>query len=200
VTLSKIFCARLRRGRNTSISNPVSVTLGAFARYFVSSRARFETRLKRLCARGAPTLPTTTRRAARAAVAFLLRRALSPDLPFGTCVGRLARTVVPNPLPAEPFISVCVPKAPPRPPATEGAAPKPHSPVRLHPTTILTGILEVAHRVGQRDEALAAVASVSISPSKLKAAPKRKRPLPSLNPQLQAAAAAGSAALAAESD
>ena len=113
-----------------------------------------------------------------------------------TKVRMLETRILPDPLPSESCLFVSVPKAPPRPPAAEGAPQR--SPVRLHPTSILTGILEVARRAGQQDEALAAVTSVSISPSKIKAAPKRKRSLPSLNPDLQAAAAAGSAALAAE--
>ena len=44
--------------------------------------------------------------------------------------------------------------------------------------------------------ALAAVSAMSFSPSKVKESPKHRRALPSLNPDMYAAAATGSAALA----
>ena len=40
-------------------------------------------------------------------------------------------------------------------------------------------------------EALTAIAAVSLSPSKVKAQPKCKRPLPELNPEMRMAAALG---------
>ena len=92
-----------------------------------------------------------------------------------------------------------VPKAPQRPLVHQHPpAAAPSTPVRLHPTTIIDGVLEMARRDGHEDQSLAAAAAVTASPSKVKESPKRRRALPALNPDLRAAAAAGSAALAAQ--
>ena len=74
------------------------------------------------------------------------------------------------------FMAVRVPKAPSRP----AAAAVPSSPVRLHPTNILNGILEVAQAV----EGAAAITATAVSI------------MGTLNAQTYAATAAGSAVLA----
>ena len=95
----------------------------------------------------------------------------------------VVRVTMPAELVGRDVVQVRAPRAPPRPPSAPGAPPR--SPVRLHPTTILTGMLEEV----EEGEALAAITAVSISPSKEKPQPKRKRPLSDLNPELRMAAA-----------
>ena len=89
------------------------------------------------------------------------------------------------------ILQVRVPKAPPRP----AAAGEPSSPVRLHPTNILQGILEAAQAAEMKAGAVAAVSVVGQSPCKAKAVPKHNWPLPVLNPEMHAATAAGSSVL-----
>ena len=71
------------------------------------------------------------------------------------------------------------------------------SPVRLHPTVTVEGVLEVVH-ASAHYTALAAAVAVGLSPLKVKPAAERKSklPLPPLNPELQWVTGAASAALA----
>ena len=78
------------------------------------------------------------------------------------------------------FMAVRVPKAPSPRPSRPAAAAGPSSPVRLHPTNILNGILEVAQAV----EGAAAITATAVSI------------MGTLNAQTYAATAAGSAVLA----
>ena len=127
-----------------------------------------------------------------AAVAGMIIRFTLPD-------GRLARATVPDlsqvaGWPEERILCVCVPKPPPPPPGSAA----PHSPVRLHPTVILQGVLETVQGTAAEASAMAAVSAVSFSPSQAKAERKRKAPLPPLNPELQGAAAAAGAVLGSQ--
>ena len=83
------------------------------------------------------------------------------------------------------------PSPPPPPPGTSS------SPVRLHPTVTVEGVLEVVH-ASAHYTALAAAVAVGLSPLKVKPAAERKSklPLPPLNPELQWVTGAASAALA----
>ena len=74
------------------------------------------------------------------------------------------------------------------------------SPVRFHPTNIVEAIFEVVRGTESALGAAAAVTISSMSPSKEKALPKRRRALPALNPALAAATAAGSVVLAVASE
>ena len=110
--------------------------------------------------------------------------------------GRRARATVPDlsqvaGWPDDRVLCVRVPKPPPPPPGTSS------SPVRLHPTVTVEGVLEVVH-ASAHYTALAAAVAVGLSPLKVKPATERKSklPLPPLNPELQWVIGAASAALA----
>ena len=90
------------------------------------------------------------------------------------------------------ILHLYVPKAPPRPPGSSSSA---------HPQskTILTGILRAASGTASGAATVDAVeARVGLSPSEEKSSPKRRRKMQSLNPELQAATAAGAAVLATD--
>ena len=78
--------------------------------------------------------------------------------------GRLARLILPDPVPEQPFMNVRVPKGPHRPAASIAA--------RLHPDNILKG--EVVHEAmegGVETEAHIAAMAAKASPSEIKAVP-----------------------------
>ena len=104
--------------------------------------------------------------------------------------GRLARLILPDPVPEQPFMNVRVPKGPHRPAASTAA--------RLHPDNILKVVLHEAMEGGVETEAHIAAMAAKASRIEIKAVPKPRRALPPLSPDLLATAAVGSAALAAQ--
>ena len=87
-------------------------------------------------------------------------------------------------------MNVRIPKGPHRPAASAAA--------RLHPDNILKAVLDEAMEGGVETEAHIAAMAAKASPIEIKEAPKRRRAMPPLNPDLLASAAVGSAALAAQ--